>query len=85
MRESLKDEQLSFTEIAQAVGQRWQALPIAEREQYEQQAALNKEQHIKDMAEYRKTENWARYNEYLIDFKRSAGRQGLSVSGHSWN
>lgn len=81
-REILKDHNLSFTEMAKAVGHRWQALPADEREAFEQHAVSAKEHYIAQMTEYRKTEQWAQYNEYFNEFKRTVGanQQGAPLA-----
>ncbi len=69
MREDLKGRSLSFTEIAKLVGENWQTLAPAEKEPYEQQAFAAKEKYAAKLAEYRQTENYRIYAEYLADFK----------------
>ena len=69
MREQLKEQELSFTELAKIVGEKWQVLRAEEREQYEQRAAASKERYQAEMAAYKKTELYAQYQDYLLDFK----------------
>lgn len=69
MREDLKGRSLSFTEIAKLVGENWQNLSPSEKEPYEQQAFGAKEKYTVELAEYRKTESYRVYSEYLIEFK----------------
>ena len=69
VRETLRGQDLSFTEIAKVVGERWQLLPQAEREGFERQAALEKERYYAQLAEYKKTPEYAQYQEYLVEFK----------------
>ena len=61
MRESLKGQDLSFTEIAKVVGE--------EREGCERQANGAKEKYYAELAEYKKTPNYEAYQKYLEDFK----------------
>ena len=69
MREELKGQELSFTEIAKLVGERWQVLQPDVREGYEKQAAAAKEKYYAELAEYKKTPEYVQYQEYLADFK----------------
>ncbi|KAJ9645147.1 hypothetical protein H2199_003151 [Coniosporium tulheliwenetii] len=69
MREVLKGQELSFTEIAKTVGERWQVLSPNYRDKYERQAAAAKEKYYTELAEYKKTPEHAQYQEYLADFK----------------
>lgn len=76
MRMDLKGRNLSFTEIAKLVGENWQALPPSEKEPYEAQAFSAKEKYNAELAEYKKTDNYKKYSEYLIEFKeKQAGLQ----------
>jgi hypothetical protein len=69
VRESLKGQDLSFTEIAKVVGERWQVLPADEREGCERQANGAKERYYAALAEYKKTTDFKAYQKYLEDFK----------------
>ncbi|KAI8935927.1 hypothetical protein NX059_007435 [Plenodomus lindquistii] len=69
VRESLKGQDLSFTEIAKVVGERWQVLPTEERECCERQANSAKEKYYAELAEYKKTPQFEAYQKYLEDFK----------------
>ncbi|CAI9635260.1 unnamed protein product [Alternaria burnsii] len=69
VRESLKGQDLSFTEIAKVVGEKWQVLPAEEREGCERQANGAKEKYYAELAEYKKTPNYEAYQKYLEDFK----------------
>lgn len=69
MREDLKDRHLSFTEIAKTVGEHWQNLSISEKQPYESQACAMKERYNNALVEYKKTENYKIYMEYLVAFK----------------
>lgn len=74
MREILKDREHSFTEMAKCVGEKWQELPPDERERFERQASTVKEKYLAELAEYKKTENYRLYQEYLADFKAKNGK-----------
>jgi hypothetical protein len=69
VRESLKGQDLSFTEIAKIVGEKWQVLPADEREGCERQANAAKEKYYAELAEYKKTPHFEAYQKYLEDFK----------------
>lgn len=69
MRDVLKDRDLSFTDMAKIVGERWQVLPPGERETYESSAAAAKERYASEMASYKGTDSYRQHQEYLADFK----------------
>ncbi|KAL3423849.1 HMG box protein [Phlyctema vagabunda] len=75
MREDLKGRNLSFTEIAKLVGENWQNLSSQEREPYEQQAFSAKEKYNAELAEYKKTEQYKEYSQYLVEFKARHAQQ----------
>jgi len=76
MRNDLKDQSLSFTEIAKLVGENWQSLPLSEKEPFEQEAFLAKEKYNIELAEYKKTSYYKDYMHYLHEFKaRQANQQ----------
>ena len=79
MREELKGRNLSFTEIAKLVGENWQNLSPTEKEPYEQQAFSAKERYNNELAEYKKTNQYKEYSQYLADFKarQSNQQQGM--------
>ncbi|KAJ4344777.1 uncharacterized protein N0V89_012521 [Didymosphaeria variabile] len=69
VRETLKGQDLSFTEIAKIVGERWQVLPADSREACERQANSAKEKYYAELAEYKKTSEYELYQKYLEEFK----------------
>ena len=69
VREELRPQKLSFTEIAKTVGERWQELPSEEKEQYESQASTLKEAYNAELARYKRTPQYKEYMRYLADFK----------------
>lgn len=81
MREDLKGRSLSFTEIAKLVGENWQTLSPAEKEPFEAQAFAQKEKYTIELAEYRQTENYKIYSQYLADFKAKQQYQLESKGG----
>lgn len=74
MRDDLKSQNLTFTEIAKLVGENWQSLAPAERDIYETQANTAKDKYRRDMAEYKKTPQYRKYSQYLHDFKEKQAR-----------
>ncbi|KAB2568618.1 High mobility group B protein 13 [Lasiodiplodia theobromae] len=75
MRESLKGQELSFTEVAKLVGERWQTLSPGAREARERQAAAAKEKYYAELAEYKKTSEYIQYQEYLAEFRAKHNQQ----------
>lgn len=69
MREDLKGRNLTFTEIAKLVGEHWQNLSAAEKDPFEAQAAGAKDKYNSELAVYKKTEDYKKYSEYLVEFK----------------
>ncbi|KAF2440972.1 hypothetical protein P171DRAFT_488550 [Karstenula rhodostoma CBS 690.94] len=69
VRENLKGQELTFTEIAKIVGERWQVLPADSRDACERQANSAKEKYYAELAEYKKTPEYEFYQKYLEDFK----------------
>lgn len=78
MRDKLKGQELSFTEIAKIVGERWQESTTREKEPCERQAQAMKEKYYANLAEYKKTPHFAQYQEYLAEFKAKHNPQGQS-------
>ncbi|KAK9773725.1 hypothetical protein SCAR479_09671 [Seiridium cardinale] len=70
MRDDLKGQNLSFTEIAKLVGENWQSLDRSEKEPYETQAQELKETYNREMNDYKRTPEYRRYSEYLQDFRK---------------
>lgn len=82
MREELKGRNLSFTEIAKLVGENWQNLGVAEKEPFESQAQAMKDKYLSDLAEYKKTSEYRKYNAYLLEFK--AKHTSPSQGAYGW-
>jgi hypothetical protein len=61
--------QLSFVHIAREVGRRWQELPPEQKRVWESNAARAMQEYESQMDEYKKTDEWRRYQTYLNDFK----------------
>ncbi|KAF4974961.1 hypothetical protein FZEAL_8193 [Fusarium zealandicum] len=75
MREDLRSQNLSFTEIAKLVGENWQNLESGEKEAYESQANADKERYHRDLMEYKKTPDYRKYVQYLQDFKEKQAKR----------
>ncbi|KAI9752497.1 MAG: hypothetical protein M1815_000457 [Lichina confinis] len=73
MRENLKGQNLSFTEIAKLVGQHWQDLSAEEKASYESQAALAKQEFNRQLLDYKRTENYQDHLRYLAEFRAKHG------------
>ncbi|KAI9765847.1 MAG: hypothetical protein M1840_007129 [Geoglossum simile] len=69
IREDVKEQNLSFTEIAKRVGESWQLLPATEKESYESEALAAKETYSTELRQYKTTEFYREYTQYLVDFK----------------
>jgi len=83
MREDLKGQNLSFTEIAKLVGENWQGISPDEKEPFETQAQQAKEKYNHSLAEYKKTPEYRRYAHYLQEFKHKQASQGQGVYSSS--
>jgi len=78
MRDDLKGQNLTFTEIAKLVGENWQNLDRNEKEPYETQAQEAKERYNREMAEYKKTPEYRAYCDYLQEFRKRQAAHGSS-------
>ncbi|GJC84077.1 high mobility group protein B3 [Colletotrichum liriopes] len=63
------------------VGEHWQNLTPGEKEPYETSALKAKEKYNHDLAEYKKTAEYRKYNLYLQDFK---ARQASANQARYW-
>ncbi|KAG5962533.1 hypothetical protein E4U58_003838 [Claviceps cyperi] len=70
MRDDLKSQNLSFTEIAKLVGENWQTIPPADKEVFERQANAAKARYHRQLAEYKTTSDFRKYTQYLYEFKQ---------------
>lgn len=82
MREDLKGQNLTFTEIAKLVGENWQNLDRHEKEPYETQAQEAKERYSREMNEYKKTPEYQKYCDYLQEFRKRQATQGSYRHSH---
>jgi hypothetical protein len=69
VREVLKGQDLSFTEMAKLVGERWQVLRPNIRDAFELEAATAKDKHLSELSKYKMSLQYTQYQKYLEDFK----------------
>lgn len=80
IRDELKSQNLSFTEIAKRVGEYWQTLAPEEKIPFEMSAGAAKEKYHTEMAAYKMTGSYRLYMQYLAEFKvKHATTSGLST------
>jgi hypothetical protein len=77
--------QLTFVDIAREVGRRWQDLAAEKKRIWESTAARAMQEFESQMDEYKKTDNWRKYQAYLNEFKtqQSALSTGKKRPGNS--
>ncbi|KAI0890567.1 uncharacterized protein GGS22DRAFT_15154 [Annulohypoxylon maeteangense] len=75
MREDLKGQNLTFTEIAKLVGENWQNLSRDEKEPFERQAHEAKERYNRELGGYKKTTEYRKYCDYLHEFRKRQATQ----------
>ncbi|KAI5783532.1 hypothetical protein EDC01DRAFT_209581 [Geopyxis carbonaria] len=76
VRDELKGQNLSFTDIAKLVGERWKILAPEDKESYEFQASVAKDKYNSEFEEYKKTSHYKEYMRYLADFKLKTNKDG---------
>lgn len=69
LRTNPQVSQLTFVHIAREVGRRWQELPPEQKRVWESNAARAMQEYESQMDEYKKTDDWRKYQVYLNDFK----------------
>ncbi|KAI8359932.1 hypothetical protein EDC96DRAFT_513744 [Choanephora cucurbitarum] len=69
VRAELKEQNKSFTDLAKIIGDRWKNITPEEKEMYETIALKAREEYLKKVEEYQKTEAFKRYQQYISDFK----------------
>lgn len=69
IREQLRNQHFTFSEIAKKIGESWQLLLNEEKEQYEMQALSAKEQYHAELIKYKRTNQYVEYSKYLAEFK----------------
>ncbi|KAG0767167.1 hypothetical protein G6F57_008440 [Rhizopus arrhizus] len=68
-RAKLKNQNLSFAELAKVVGDQWKNLSYYEKQAYERKATRAKDEYLAALEHYRQTNEYKKYQEYLKDFK----------------
>ncbi|CAD0083737.1 unnamed protein product, partial [Aureobasidium vineae] len=76
IRDQLKGRELSFTEIAKLVGERWQELQAHEKEPCEREAQTLKDKYYSELKKYKKTPQYKQYQDYLVEFKAKHSGEG---------
>jgi hypothetical protein len=81
-RAALKDQNLSFAELAKIVGDQWKNLSHFEKQNYERMAMRAKDEFLAALERYKLTPEYKKYQTYLNEFKmkqsspsRSLGRR----------
>lgn len=69
MRESLKNKDFTFSSLAKLIGKSWRSLDPTEKERYVSQADAAKKTYYQSLAEYKGTDEYRNYSQYLLDFK----------------
>ncbi|GAB5593267.1 hypothetical protein Unana1_08167 [Umbelopsis nana] len=69
VRKELKDYNMSFTELARIVGNRWKNIDQETKQKYEDAANQTKDDYVQELSEYQKTEEYKHYQKYLTDFR----------------
>lgn len=72
VREQQKDSDLNFAQLARLVGDRWKNLAPMEKEAIESKAAEAKKQYNCAVSNYKKSHEYALYQDYLVEFKERA-------------
>lgn len=68
-RTELKNQNLSFAELAKIVGDQWKNLSHVDKQAYERMAMRAKDEYLASLEQYRQTVSYKQYQEYLDDFK----------------
>ncbi|ORX96627.1 HMG-box [Basidiobolus meristosporus CBS 931.73] len=69
VRAEFKDQNMSFTDMAKIVGDRWKSLSPEEKEDVDQCAAKAKQEYTEALEAYKKTPEYKEYQEYLVEFR----------------
>ncbi|KAK9712650.1 hypothetical protein K7432_007002 [Basidiobolus ranarum] len=73
VRNELKDQNMSFTEIAKIVGDRWKSISPEEKDEVERSAAKEKEEYYEILNAYKETDDYKEYQKYLEEFRKKSG------------
>jgi len=66
--------------MAKVVGERWQVLPLPDRDEFKSRAGSVKDKYTAELNWYKKTDNYREYQTYLKAFKAKAAGQALGKS-----
>jgi hypothetical protein len=80
VREELRDQNLSFTQLAKLVGNSWQKLDSIQKDRYIAQARTAKGIYLDKLLIYQKTEEYQAYVRYISDFKTETSKEGETKS-----
>ena len=69
MRDDVKEQHLSFAQIAKLAGEKWQNCSPVDKEPFERRAAEAKDHYNAMVSVYKTTDNYRNYMEYLANFK----------------
>ncbi|KAK9728929.1 hypothetical protein K7432_000681 [Basidiobolus ranarum] len=84
VRAELKDQNMSFTEIAKIVGDRWKSISREDKEQVEQSAAQAREEYYEALRGYKETNEYKEYQEYLEEFRKKSSSCGIVIECFSY-
>ncbi|KAI9482582.1 hypothetical protein BDB00DRAFT_160916 [Zychaea mexicana] len=73
LRAELKQQNLTFAQLAKIAGERWKALSATGKSRYETTATEAKNAYLVSLNQYRQTPEFKRYQEYLSDFRAKHG------------
>jgi hypothetical protein len=80
VRKEAEIANLSFTQIARIVGDRWQNLTLSSKEVYENRAQREKEKYNQQLSTYKTTESYRAYQAYLADFKAQLNNVAVQIT-----
>jgi hypothetical protein len=72
VRSELKDYNMSFTDLAKIVGDRWKSISPEEKDQYDRTALKAKEEYLEALAKYEKSDDHKVHNAFKITTMISA-------------
>lgn len=69
VRAELKQQNKSFTDLAKIIGDRWKNIAPEEKEMYETNAQKAREEYLRKIEDYQRTDAYKQYQKYISDFK----------------
>ncbi|KAI7887337.1 HMG-box [Lichtheimia hyalospora FSU 10163] len=79
LRAELKNENLSFPAFAKIAGVRWKSLDTPDKQVYERQAQQAKDEYKAALEQYKHTQEYRQYEQYLNDFREKHETAARSV------